>query len=233
MSAEHIVKLLKTLQVNVENRHICPHADCNLAGVHADGAAAQDDNVSLRGSGNTGKKDSLTAELLLEVFCAFLNRKTAGNLGHRCKKRKRTVSLLQRFVGNRLHIALKKRIRLLLISCQMQVCIQNQSVMKQRIFFLQRLLNLDHHIHKVPHILRVVDQGSSGIHILIVRKARTDTGALLHVYMVACGNIGLYVIRCKPHAEFVVFDFFHATDFHTSCPPFQYSYSPKFRLTLP
>ena len=109
----------------------------------------------------------------------------------------------------------------------MQIRIQNQSVMEQGILFLERLFNLYHHIHEIPNILRIVDERCAGIYVFVVCKARTHAGTLLHVNMVPCGNVGLHVIRCKTYTEFVVLDFFHATDFHTCCPPFRYSYSPR------
>ena len=44
---------------------------------------AKDNYISLRSTGNACEKDSLAAELLLEIFSAFLNGKTACDLGHR------------------------------------------------------------------------------------------------------------------------------------------------------
>ena len=66
----------------------------------------------------------------------------------------------------------------------------------------------------MPDIRRIVNQGCSGIHIFIVRKARTDSGAFFHIHMMAGGDVCLYIIRREADTEFIVFDFFDATDFH-------------------
>ena len=96
----------------------------------------------------------------------------------------------------------------------MEIGIENQPFPEQRIFGFQRLLDLHHHIHQMPDIGGVVDQGSAGIHIFIVGKAGTEAGAFFDIHMMAGGDVCLYIIRREADTEFIVFDFFDATDFH-------------------
>ena len=65
MRTEHVIELFESSEVDVEDRDIGSHTDSDLAGVHADRTAAEDHDIGLRGSGNTGEKDTFTAELLL------------------------------------------------------------------------------------------------------------------------------------------------------------------------
>lgn len=87
MCAKHIIELLKTLEVYIEDSNVCAHTYSYLAGVHADSAAAEDNNVSLGSTGNTGEEYAGTSELLLKILCALLNRKTTCDLAHGCKER--------------------------------------------------------------------------------------------------------------------------------------------------
>ena len=82
MCAEHVVELFEALEVDIKDSYVSTHADCDLACVHADGTAAEDNDVCLGCSGNAGKKDTLAAELLLEILGAFLDGETACDLAH-------------------------------------------------------------------------------------------------------------------------------------------------------
>ena len=128
MRTEHVVELFESSKVNIEDRDIGTHTDRDLAGIHADRTAAEDHDIGLRGSGNTGEKNAFTAELFLQVLRAFLNGETARDLGHRRKTRKGTVLFLKRLISDSFDFAGQKSIRLLFVSGQMQVCIEDETI---------------------------------------------------------------------------------------------------------
>ena len=216
--AEHVVEFLKTLQVNIQNSNVRAHTDSDLAGVHANGTATEDNDVCLRSTRNTCEQDALTAELLFEILRAFLNGKTAGDLRHRSQTRQRTVLFLQCLVSNGLDLACDQCIGLLFVSSQVQICVEDEALSEQRIFLRKRLLDLDHHVHEVPDISGVIDQRRARIDVFIVRKTGTDARALFHVNMVAGRHIGFHVVRRQADAELIVLDLFYTTDLHKSHP---------------
>ena len=96
----------------------------------------------------------------------------------------------------------------------MEICIKDKSFLEERILFRQGFFYLDHHVDESPYFGGVIDERSARIDVLIVRKTGTDACALFHVNMVAGGNIGLDVVRCKSHTELVVLDLFYTSDLH-------------------
>ncbi len=73
VSAKHIIQFFQTLEVNIQNRDVCAHADGYFAGIHANGTAAKNNYICIGSSRNTSEKDTLSAELLFEILGAFLN----------------------------------------------------------------------------------------------------------------------------------------------------------------
>ena len=214
MRAEHVVQFFQALEVDVENRDVRAHADGNLAGVHAHGAAAENYDIRLRGAGHAGEQNAFPAKAFFQIFGAFLNGQTSGDLRHGCQAGQRTVFFLNGLIRDRLDFAPEQCFQLFGIRCKVQIGVEDQAVMEQRIFAGQRLLDLDHHVGKVPDIRGIVDQGGTRIHILIVRKSGADPGPLFHIHMMSRSDIGPDIVRGQSNAEFIVLDLFHASDFH-------------------
>ncbi len=220
VGAEEVVQFFQAFEVYIQDGHVGAHADGDLAGVHADGAAAEDHHIGLRGAGYAGQEDAFAAEALFKVLRAFLDGEAAGDLGHGGQAGQGTVRFLDGFIGNGLYLALEQGVHLFLVRGQVEVSVEDQSVMEEGIFLLQGLLDFDHHIHQVPDIGRVVDQGSAGVHIFIVGETGADAGSLFHVDMVARGHIGFDVVGGQAHAVFIVLDLFDTADLHGGGCPF-------------
>ena len=108
----------------------------------------------------------------------------------------------------------------------MQVCIEDETIAEERIFLRERLFDLDHHVDKMPYICGIIDQGRTGIHVLVIGKTGADAGAFFHIDVVSCGNIGPDVVRCQTDTEFIVLDLFYTSDLHKSTP---HNPNPDFR----
>ena len=67
----------------------------------------------------------------------------------------------------------------------------------------------------MPDIGGIVDERRARIHIFLIREARTDACALLHIHMVSGCDISPNVIRGHTYAELIVLDFFDTSDFHS------------------
>lgn len=220
VGAEEVVQLLQAFEVHVQDGHVGAHAHGNLAGVHAHGAAAEDDHVGFRGAGYAGQEDAFAAEALFKVLGAFLDGKSSGDLGHGGQAGQGAVRFLDGLVGHRFDFALQEGVHLFLVRGQVEVGVEDQSVMEEGIFLFQGFLDLDHHINQVPDVGGVVDQGSARVHIFIVGEAGADACSFFHVDVVACGHIGFHVVRGQAHAVFVVLDLFDAADLHGWVPSF-------------
>ena len=217
--SKQVIQKGKSLQVDIEDRDVCTHADCNLAGIGTDIAAAEDNDVCLRSSGDTGQKDALAAESLLQVLGTFLDAQTACDLAHRRQKRNAAVTLDQGLIVYTLDLARQQGIGLRFVRCQVQVGVKDQALMEQRILFLQRLLDLDHHLAAVPYLLRRVTHHSASRDILVIREAGADAGALLNQNFMSGRYVCLDIVRCHANTEFIVFDLCYTPNFHapTSC----------------
>ena len=220
VGAEEVVQLLQALEVHVQDGDVGAHAYGDLAGVHAHGAAAEDDYVGFRGTGDAGQEDAFAAEAFFKVLGAFLDGEAAGDLGHGGQTGKGAVRFLDGLIRYSFDFALQQGVHLFLVRRQVEVGVEDQSVVEEGIFFFQGLFHLDHHINKVPDIGGVVDQGSTRVYIFVVGEAGADTGSFFHVDMVACGHIGFYVVGGQAHAVFVVLDLFDAADLHVLVPSF-------------
>ena len=212
--SEHVVQLLEALAADVDDRDVRAHADSDAAGIRADSAAAEDDDVRLGRSGDAGKKDAPSAELLLKVLGAFLNGEPPRDLAHRHEKRKRVVLLLQRLIGDALYFAGEERVRLLLVRCEVKVGVQDQTLVEQGIFGLKGLLDLDHHLGHFPDFRGIVDDHGACCRVFLVAEPGATSGPLLYIYFVPRGNVGAGVVRRNAYAEFVVLDLFGTADLH-------------------
>ena len=97
----------------------------------------------------------------------------------------------------------------------MQIGIQDQAIMEQRIFFRERFLDLYHHIRKIPYFSRAVNNRRTGFHILRIRKSGADACSLFHIHLMSGSNISSDVVRRKPYSEFIILDFFDTSDLHS------------------
>ena len=50
---KNIVQICQSLQIDIHDRYICAHADCNLACIGSNRTCAEDNNLRLRSSRNT------------------------------------------------------------------------------------------------------------------------------------------------------------------------------------
>ena len=216
VGAEQVVQFLQALEIDVHDGHIGAHADRDPAGVHADCSAAQNDYVCLGGSGNTGKQNALTAEALLQILGSFLDGKTAGDLAHRRQAGERAVFFLHGLIGHCLHLSGKQGVRLGLVRRQVQIGVEDQTIVEETIFLLQRFLDLDHHLDILPDICCQIDHGGTRCHIFFIRKTGSEAGALLDQDLMARGDIGTHIIRCKADSEFIVFNLFDTSDLHNA-----------------
>ena len=174
---------------------------------------------------HAGQQDAFTAELLFQVLGAFLDGQAAGDLAHGSQQGQGAVLFLQGFIRHGVDLALQQGIGLLKIGGQVQIGVKDQAFPEEGIFAFQRFLDLDHHIHQVPDIRGVVDQGSARVHIFIVRESGAKACAFLDIHMMSCGNIGADVVRGQADPVFIVLDLFDTADLHlqSSFPLFRKS----------
>ena len=158
LRAEPVIEIFQAGQADIDDRDIGAHAHGDFAGIGSHGAAAENDHIGLRGSGNTCQKHTLASEALLQVFCAFLDTEPSCDLAHGDKQRKTPVLLLQRLIGDAFDFSSDQGLCLLRVRGKMQVGIQNQPLMKKRILRRQRFFNLHHHVGVFP------DAGSFFLH---------------------------------------------------------------------
>ena len=69
-------------------------------GVHADDAAAEDDDLGRRNAGDAAEQDAPTAGLALEGVGAGLDRHPAGHLAHRREQRQAAALVGDGLVGD-------------------------------------------------------------------------------------------------------------------------------------
>ena len=50
---KNIIQICQSLQIDIHDRYICTHADCDLAGIGSNRTCAEDNNLCLRSSRNT------------------------------------------------------------------------------------------------------------------------------------------------------------------------------------
>jgi hypothetical protein len=97
----------------------------------------------------------------------------------------------------------------------MKVCVENQTLVEERVFLLERLLDLDHHPDTVPDFLSAVRHGSAGSDVFFIPETGAKTGTFLNEDLMACSCICAYIVGSEPHSEFIVLDFSYTSDFHS------------------
>ena len=219
--AEQVVQIGQTAEVHIDDRHVRAHADRELARIGADIAAAQNDDFRLRRARYAGEQNAASAEFLLEILGALLNAETSGNLAHRSQQRETAVALHQRLIRHALDARRHQCLHLRLVRRQMQIGEQNQIPMEIRIFLLQRLLDLDHHLTDVPDLPGGLQNHRAGQPVFLRGESGSHAGIPLDVYFMSGIDIRPHVVRRHADTKFIVLDFLYTSNFHIEpsfCP---------------
>ena len=218
MEVEDLLELLEPLGIDVKDRDIRSHAECDLRCVHADVAAAEDDDVRLRCARYAAEQDSPSAVLGGQDLRAFLCAQASRDTAHRDQQRQALVRRLHGLICHALYLALDQGVRLRLVCCKVQVGVQDQSFMEQRVLLRERLLDLDHHLGKVPHFLCGSDQLCACRLILGVCESAPETCACFYIYFMSCADVCFCIVRCHAYAELFILDFLYTSDSHGYSP---------------
>ena len=169
--SEYVIEILETLQINVDDGNICADSYCSLAGICTDRTCSEDDNIALRCARYACQKYAFSSKSLFKIFGTLLYAETAGYLAHWNKKRKTSVSLFECLIGNTRNFSVDQSLGLLRIRCKMEVSIEDQAFVEERILRRKRLFDLDHHFTGIPDILCLLEHRGACRLIFLIRKA--------------------------------------------------------------
>ncbi len=99
-SAKDVVELAEAVEVEVDERDLCAHAEGDLCGVGADDAAADDADVAGGNARDAAEQNSAAAVLFFEVGCADLDAHAAGDFAHGSKQREGVGAVADGLVGD-------------------------------------------------------------------------------------------------------------------------------------
>jgi hypothetical protein len=121
-----------------------PTAIC--AAFVADDAAAEDDDLRRRHTGDAAEQDTHAAMRLLEAIGAGLDRQAARDFRHRRQQGQTAARLGDRFIGDADRATLDQIGTLRRIGSEVQVGVENLPLAQHRALAGLRLLDLDDHL---------------------------------------------------------------------------------------
>ncbi len=141
--------------------------------------------------------------IVLKVSRADLSRHAACNSRHRSEEWQRAISGLNGFVSDADNFALHKGLREALVSSKVQVCVENLTFAKERVFFRKRLFHFDDHVGLVENFFRCLEDRRACFAIVVVRNAGTDACIVLDENFVA--GMGQSANARNHHTDAVLF----------------------------
>ncbi len=216
-AAEDVVEVGEARSVAVHDDRARAHADGDLGGVGAHGAAADDDDLGLRYAGHAAQQDAAAAVVLLEVRGAGLDGQLAGDFTHREEERVCAVLELDRLERDTADVGLEHALGEILgiRRSEVQVRVEDLARLEHRPLFRERLLDLVDHVGLGEDVLHRRERRARGL-VLLVAEARADTGAGFDDDRVARGHEVLDAVRRHADTVFLVLDLLRTTDDHDS-----------------
>ena len=157
----------------------------------------------------------------MQVVRADLRGEPAGDLGHRGEQRQRPVGQLHGLVRDAGDLAVDQRVGALLGGGQVQVGEEHLPGAHPVVLLGDRLLDLEHQLGGVPHLVGGGEDRGPGGGELVVGDAGPDAGAGLDEDLVTVADELVDARRRDRHAVLVVLDLAWDSDLHdadTSSP---------------
>ncbi len=167
----------EAVDVDIEDRHLGPHARGDLSRTGSDHPPAEDDHAPRLDARHAPEKNAPTALGPLEVFRPLLNGELAGDLAHGGQEGQMPVIVGQGFVGDRDALAFDAAEGEIPVSGKMKIGEKRLIVANQGNFGRLGLLDLDDKVSPGPNfICRRNNIGPDRV-ILAVRESAPLAGA--------------------------------------------------------
>ena len=201
------------LHVHVEDRHVRAEALRHARGVHARGAAADDDHFSRQHAGHPAEQHAATAEMFLEKISTHEHAHTSGDFTHRFEQREAAVYLdgLVRDAGD---FCGEQRLGERLARGEVKIGENDLAWAQQRPFGLERLLHFHDQFRSRKDLAVLRDDLRTGSGVLFVWKAGARAGICLDEDFVPAPDELVGGAREECDAIFLRFDFLGDADVH-------------------